>query len=259
MFNGLTTAVKTLTCLPFPGKNTEKFADTLPWFPFVGALLAFLLWSTIQLIYLLSNQHWPGGIAILLVIVSTLLTRGLHHDGVADWADAFWGGYTVERRLAIMKDSQLGTYGVLALILTISIKWVAYSKIIELNVLPLIFIALIISRIMQVEMAVTLPYARLDGTGAPFIKNAGPKHRFLAYIWGLCLLILISGPFAIGYLIVVFLITTLLKRYYRNMVGGVTGDLLGVTNELTECFILLVPLLFIDKLEINQFFFLTLF
>jgi adenosylcobinamide-GDP ribazoletransferase len=259
MFNGLTAAVHTLTCLPFPGKNTEKFADTLPWFPFVGAILAFLLWSSVKLIHLISAQHWSAGIAILIVIVSTLLTRGLHLDGVADWADAFWGGYTVERRLAIMKDSQLGTYGVVALILVLSIKWVAYTKIIELNALPLIFTALIISRIMQVEMAVTLPYARLDGTGAPFIKNAGPKHRFFAYIWGLCLLVFISGLFAIGYLIVSFFVSKLLKRYYQNMVGGVTGDLLGVTNELIECFILLIPLFFIEKLEINQFFFLTLF
>ncbi|MBT4289134.1 MAG: adenosylcobinamide-GDP ribazoletransferase [Deltaproteobacteria bacterium] len=259
MFNGLTTAVNTLTRLPFPGKNSKNFADSLAWFPLVGAILAGILWGEVKFIQFLSVQSWFEGTALLLVVTSTLLTRGLHLDGVADWADAFWGGYTVEKRLAIMKDSQLGTFGVLALILIISMKWVAYIRIIEFNALPLIFVALVISRMMQVEMAVTLPYARIDGTGAPFIKNAGNKHRFFSYIWGLGLLILLVGIYAVGFLLISIFVTYLLKKYYQKMVGGVTGDLLGVTNELIECTLLLIPMFFIEKLDIQQFFFITLF
>jgi len=259
MLNGLTTAVSTLTRLPFPGKNSDNFADSLPWFPFVGAILAGLLWVEIKIIHFLSVQDWVEGVAILLIVTSTLLTRGLHLDGIADWADAFWGGYTVERRLAIMKDSQLGTYGVLALILVISMKWIAYTKILEFNALPLIFVALVISRMMQVEMAVTLPYARVDGTGAPFIKNAGNKHRIFSYIWGFGLLVLFVGVYAPLFLLISIVVAYLLKKYYQKMVGGVTGDLLGVTNELIECTLLLIPMFFIEKLNIQQFFFMTLF
>lgn len=259
MFNGLTTAVNTLTRLPFPGKNSKNFADSLPWFSVVGLIAATILWGEIKLIHLLSIQDWPEGVAILLVVTSTIITRGLHLDGVADWADAFWGGYTIEKRLAIMKDSQLGTFGVLALILVISMKWVAYFRIIEFNVLPLIFVALIISRMMQVELAVTLPYARVDGTGAPFIKNAGNRHRILSYILGLGLLVLFVGIYAVGFLLFSIFITYLLRKYYLKMVGGVTGDLLGVTNELIECTLLLIPMFFIEKLDIQQFFFMTLF
>ncbi|RPI76678.1 MAG: adenosylcobinamide-GDP ribazoletransferase [Desulfobacteraceae bacterium] len=126
---GLISAIRTLTIIPIPGKIEDNFSAALSWFPlvgfFIGSLLFGLAWLWLQIIGL----HWPEGNALLLVLFQIILTRGLHLDGLADWADS-WGGRDRQHRLAIMKDSRIGSFGVLALVATLLAKYIFFLRLV---------------------------------------------------------------------------------------------------------------------------------
>ena len=181
MFKGLITAIRTLTVIPFPGKEGDDFSSALPWFPVVGFLLGMILYSVTLLWNHLPFDKWAWGCAIIVSALLIWLTRGLHMDGLADWADSL-GGFGRERRLAIMKDSSLGAFGVMALALGIICKLVAFEHIITSGSFIYFIIIPVISRNMLVELQTTMPYARSEqGMAGVFIKNATNKHRIISH------------------------------------------------------------------------------
>jgi len=90
-FDGLGTALKTLTLFPWPRRESEDFGSSLIWFPVIGLLLGLILYGINLLWGLLPFTPWPGAIALLLLAIDIYLTRGLHLDGLADWADSIGG------------------------------------------------------------------------------------------------------------------------------------------------------------------------
>ncbi len=234
---GFISAVRTLTIIPIPGQEGQKLSAALPWFPVVGLILGLVLYAAGRLWMLLPDTQWLAGGALLLVAVEIWLTRGLHLDGLADWADSI-GGFGREKRLAIMKDVSLGTFGVLALILALTAKWLAIQKILSSGSLILLPIILAVSRGMLVELQLTLPYARAEGGMAgPFAEGASNKHRGAAHILtlGICLAI---GPMGLALFVIAWLTARLLGARWKKQFGGFTGDLLGTTNEITEILLL---------------------
>lgn len=205
----------------------------------VGGLVAVVAWAALAL-------GLPQEVAALLAIGTGVLTTGaMHEDGLADCADGFWGGWTRERRLEIMKDSQIGTYGMLALLLTFGLRWTALSVILTTPHWGAILIgAAAFSRGAMVAMMYILPNAREKGlshqTGRP------PRTAmFLAVVVGTALLIgclpftvlpvLMAGGAA---LLIIGLIA-------KAKIGGQTGDVLGATQQIVEIAVLLacLPLL----------------
>lgn len=230
---GLITAFRTLTVLPVPGRDSEDFAASLPWFPVIGLILGVLLalagglWDRFL-------GTWFEGAACLLLAGSILLTRGLHLDGLADWADALGGRPEREVRLAILKDSSLGAFGGLALGMVLLLKWVALVRLLSIGAIGWIVPALIVSRTMMAELTATLPYARSGpGTAGPFVQGATGRRRIAALVVGFALALAWGLPgilcFALGWLG-----TRVFSRHCRATFGGVTGDLLGSLNELLE-------------------------
>ena len=126
---GLVTAIRTLTSLPCPGREADKMTSALPWFPVVGLLLGGLLYGVSACTQWLTRGLWPEASAIVVLICAALFTGGLHLDGLADWADGFWGGRTKEKTLAIMKDSAVGSFGAVALICALLAKWVCLTRL----------------------------------------------------------------------------------------------------------------------------------
>ncbi len=235
---GIVTAIRTLSSLPIPGREARRFSDALVWFPAVGFLLGGIVYLTAVLLSSTFWMDWPEGVAIVCIGLSVLITGGLHLDGVADWADGFWGGNSPQRVLTIMKDTHLGAFGTIALVLILLSKWVAVVKMIELHRLEWIVAAYIVSRAMQVELAVCLPYARREGTAFSYLANANGLHRLTAHILAL-------GVLAILYnftgLLCFFLAAILIRGFGKwclKRAGGVTGDLLGAGSELVEVFVL---------------------
>lgn len=238
----------TLTAVPWPGRPSEDFAASLPWFPVVGLLLGSILFGLKESWNLLPLTPWPAGIALLLVAADICLTRGLHLDGLADWADSIGGLFQRERRLAIMKDTSLGAFGVMALILALLAKWMVFERLVSFGSTICLIPVFIISRNMMVELMTTLPYAREgEGMGRPFVTGASTRQRVLSH-WAAVALTLPFGPVFPLLGCLAWIETRLFGSRCRHAFGGITGDLLGTANEMVEITLLMICALGGDRL-----------
>ena len=235
---GLITAIRTLTLFPVPGRDAEKLSDSLPFFPLVGSFIGLLVAITAWFVG--GRYGWPIGAGVLGIVVSSLVTRGIHLDGLADAFDSL-GGQTVGRRLEIMKDPRIGSFGVIALISVISLKIAAITRLAGAGNYAFIVVPFIISRIMQVHLIVTLPYARAEGgTGVRFVDGATMYHFIVAYMVGLMLCHAAGGIISVLIGIAACLCCSILASWMRRMFGGITGDLIGMGSELFEAGVLVV-------------------
>lgn len=239
-FNGLVTAFRTLTILPVPGREERNdFGASLPWFPLVGLVLGGLL-ALPACLWIIALKGWPAGGAILILIASILLTRGLHLDGLADWADALGGRPERDVRLAIMKDSALGAFGAIALGLVLLAKWITLAGLLDLGAPWFLPLPWIVSRTMMAELAATLPSARAGaGTAGPFVQGSTGRRRLFALIVGLALSTAWQTAGLLCF-VVGWIATQFFSRHCRKVFGGVTGDLLGTLNEVLETGLLLL-------------------
>ncbi len=234
MFQGFVSAIRTLTVLPVPGEEANHMSDSLPWFPLVGCLLGLILLCLAQ-IGRLFLESWAEGVAVVILVGSVFLTRGFHLDGLADFADGFAGGRDRLRTLVIMKDSDVGAFGAMLLVLVLLVKWVTLTLLVKNKDLYWIVDAYIISRATMVELATCLPYAREEGgTAGPFVDGAQPRHRLYTWLLSLSLLLIINGLAGVTLLMGGWIGCRLLGFWFDRRVGGVTGDLLGACSEIIE-------------------------
>jgi len=213
-------------------------ADALPYLPLVGAMIGI---ATAGLAYVLGLiTQWHAGIGIVCVVFSSLLTGGMHLDGLADVFDSF-GGWTVKRRLEIMKDSSIGSFGAAALVLVLVAKVAAISQIAGLGKIQWLVVPFVVSRMVQSQLIVSLPYARAEGgTGQGFVEGAKVYHFLFAFIIAFLFCLSWGGPVGLVTVSAVFLLCNALAWWMRRTFGGVTGDLIGMGSELTETGTLMV-------------------
>ena len=165
----------------------------------------------------------------------------MHEDGLADTADGFWGGWTAERRLEIMKDSVIGSYGVIALILGLGLRWLALSAILAqgASAFEVVIAVAVLSRAPLPLLMTALPKARPGGlsasVGAP---GNGPSVASLGL--GLGLATLMVGPMIWGAFLVAVAMVGGLAVVARRKIGGQTGDVLGAAQQLAEVALLVV-------------------
>ncbi len=237
---GLLTGFRTLTILSWPGKESKDLSASLPWFPVVGFILGLILYIIAWVWGCLPFGSWHAGSAVIVLAVEIWLTRGLHLDGLADWADSIGGSLSRVERLEIMRDSRIGTFGVLALILFLMAKGLAFERLLASGSFIWVIITLGISRGMMVELITTLPYARSDdGMGKRFVEGATTGHRLISH--GLCLILCL--PFGLlGFVFwgLAMIITRIFRRRCQKAFGGITGDLLGTVNEMVEGILLVL-------------------
>jgi len=216
----------------------KSFAASIWSWPVVGALIGFcggLVYAACQ----------AEGISVNVAVCWTLLaqlmlTGALHEDGLADTADGFFGGRTRERKLEIMRDSRIGTFGTLALLISTALRAVALVNIASPH---LVMIALVISgclaRSAILLVAASVKPARNDGlaSGLKYL----PYHSIAGGLAFALLLTLALRPSqCILLLIVTISISFCTCRWTINQIGGHTGDLLGATAVLTEVMLLTV-------------------
>ena len=241
ILNGLTTALRTLTILPAPGKDADKPVSALPWFPLVGALLGLIMCGISRLTYDTGWCRWPEGTAVLIVLAGTVLTGALHLDGLADWADGFFGGRNREDVLVKMRDPHLGSFGTAAVACALLAKWAAISRLVASASVEWIIAAYIVSRAVQVDLAGSQPYARTEGgKAAAFVTGAGTRHVVTAFALALVLIIALfrdrwCGPVTLG---IAWLMARAFGSWCRARIGGVTGDTLGAASEIIETAVL---------------------
>ena len=170
------------------------------------------------------GTDWAAGGAVVIVWAEIVLTRALHLDGLADWADALGGGRDPEARLRIMKDPHLGAFGVVALVCVLLAKWVAWERLFSEGGLIFAVPVFIASRGVLVHLMEGLPSARAgQGMAGPFLRDRVPGRGWVTHVLSLCLC-LPFGPAGVGLYAVGFVIAHLLGLSFRRLFGGITGD-----------------------------------
>lgn len=183
----------------------------------------------------------PNLAALLALATTTLITGALHEDGLADTADGLGGGRTRARKLEIMRDSRIGTYGTCALILSFGLRWSALATIANPWLVTLALCAAHAGARAGVPAFMSLvPPARPDGLSASAGSPPG-RSVAIAFALGTVALVLALGPAkALVGLILLSLAGLLLARLAIRQIGGQTGDILGAFEQLGEILILLV-------------------
>jgi adenosylcobinamide-GDP ribazoletransferase len=240
MWKSFTIAVSFLTIFRLPHTPSQKItpsdlAGSFSWFPLVGLFLGL---ETAALAYLLQSAP-PLLLAVLLTALLAILTRGLHLDGLADLADGIGGGYTPERRLEIMKDSRTGPFGALALIFVVLLKSAAMCPLVLGHCWSGILLAPALSRFAMVLAAYKMPYARsVEGLAKPFLEHMDFQQLLTASLLSAAFLVCFSPGLAIIFAGLVLACAGLLRSLARRCLGGMTGDVLGALNEITETVLL---------------------
>lgn len=233
---GFLAAVMMLTRLPLWRVVTiEKryFADVLMYWPLVGyltgGLTALTLWGAS-----LVMPWFPA--CVLAVAVRLLLTGAMHEDGLADFLDGFGGGTSKEKILAIMKDSHIGSYGTIGLIVYF-LLYVSFLYSLDMPVAwALVVSADIFSKFCTSFMINTLPYARTEEESKT--KVVYRHNTLFAYI---PIVILVFLPFIavkdywfLGALVLPVVTSLCLRMYMKKKIGGYTGDCCGASFLITE-------------------------
>lgn len=212
------------------------------YLPIIGLIYALIC----LLVYALSQLVFDPSISIILMLLTgVLLTGGFHEDGFADSCDGFGGGYNKQQRLAIMKDSQIGTYGVIGLILLLSLKIHVLSQLINYGAgfFALSFIsAAVLSRCSVLCLMQSTDYAREESTSKSTRSSQRlPQQYLLAALLMGAVSILWMPFFCLLLVFTVVVISTILCRtYFLQKIQGYTGDCLGFVQQLNELLILLM-------------------
>ena len=248
----LGTAVMFLTRLPvgrFCSPDPEVLSRSTRWFPLVGLLVGTLL----SLVWLGVSVLAPSSIACAAVLVAgVLLTGAFHEDGLADVADSA-GAFGIDRKLEIMRDSRVGTYGALALVLLVLSRFVLLWELSVMageTVVAALIAAHVLARWSSVWLMARVPYARPEAANRVVAEGVGGRRLLEATAVALlalapslwlngvggwaCLPALLASAFAIAFAA---------GRFFRRRFGGITGDCLGAGNVLVEIGVLLAALL----------------
>lgn len=239
MTRRLMTAIAFLTRIPInpePPFDGEDVARSTVFFPLVGCLMAAL---QVAVLYGLQGLAVPPVLqAVIVTIIMVLLGGGLHQDGLADMADGFGGGMTRDDVLRIMRDSTIGTYGGLALILSMALRIASLSiLVVHAGAWQWLIAAAAISR-CSICLAWLMPYARSQGTGASITQFTGPNEVAGACVFALLVSFFLLGLQGIAAWLITGLVFLTMAWLCRRRIGGVTGDTIGATTETTEVLLL---------------------
>jgi adenosylcobinamide-GDP ribazoletransferase len=228
------TALMFLTRIPCPrwvDHAPDSLAKSTMYFPLVGLLVGGLGACVSRLIGVL----YPPLFAVLCGLSATVVVTGaFHEDAFADVCDGF-GGWTPERRLEIMRDSRVGSFGVVGLVLLIGAK-IALLSGLGLARVPLAFLAgHTLARWSTLVMIARFPSVTDSASMAAPFASAITLPRFLFATLIALLVSLLCGPASAA---IMFVLTLLLcfgaGRFFNRWVGGISGDCLGAVNQVTE-------------------------
>ncbi|MBW4361257.1 adenosylcobinamide-GDP ribazoletransferase [Flavobacterium taihuense] len=242
------TALMFYTRIPCP-KNIDHNPDYLNkasrYFPLIGWIVGGICFG----VYYLTSIVFSVEIALILSMIAGILTTGaFHEDGFADVCDGFGGGWTKEKILLIMKDSAIGAYGAIGLVLLFLLKFsalfnlVSKSEIINMQSIIcnlLLFVsANSISRLSAISIVFTHHYSRADASSKskPIAQNFTWKEVVGSLFFGLLPLAILSffqWQLLLA-LVPVFIARFFLARYFQKWIDGYTGDCLGATQQVCE-------------------------
>ena len=244
----LAAAARFLSVLPIPGRTqlfekdeaTPRLVIGAAYFPLVGLLLACLLWLLVLIFTPLVPQL---ALAALLVVGLVILTGGLHLDGLMDTCDGLLGGNSRERKLEIMRDSRVGSFGVLGGACILLLKFALLASV-SIHALPLaLLLALPSARWAMVLALRVFPSARPTGLGAAFHQALTTEGVLLAGIMSVAIVLLAGQLVGLIVWATVTAAALALAFWITRSIGGLTGDSYGAIAEVAEVVALLAVVL----------------
>lgn len=214
--------------IPF---DQKKLSRGILFFPLIGLLIGLIVVLPTYGALLLFGR---GVSVVIMIISSAALTGALHLDGLADTMDGILSARNREKMLIIMKDSRIGTHGVLALVFMIFLKY-QFLMLIEENLYLLMVVAIpVAGRAAVGVMLLKSHYAREEGLGNLFIGKTGVSESLAAGILGTLILFALLGSKGAIAFFSTLMLTALFRIRVEKILGGLTGDTLGAINEVSE-------------------------
>ena len=236
-------AIQLLTRIPVNTTTIftdQRMASAPRYYPLVGTMIG----AVAATVYLLATTNLSEVIAVMLSTTATLmLTGAFHEDGLADTFDGIGGGADADRALEVMRDSRLGTYGSLALIIVITLKMALLVDIPAGSVAAALIAGHTLSRLSSVIVIVRSNYVRAEGTGKPVARGLSTRSWQIA---SLCGLIVLTGSWPwlhsealFAGLLLLFMGHYVTRAWVEKNISGYTGDTLGAVQQTSElCFYL---------------------
>ena len=236
MFRDIAGAFSWLTVVTVPGADSAR---PVRWFPLVGWLYAGVALLIAVGGTIVGDGHFGASIVAWLIIgVWALLSRFLHWDGLADTADAVWGGNDIARRLDIMHDSRTGSFGVIAVVLIAMGQILAVTAVFTSRDLWPLVAAPVLGRFAASAALWTIKPARSEGLAAHLAGSEGVPGWIVAT--GLCVVVLVAAtPERLVLFTLGIAVALLVPRVMSRAVGGITGDILGASVLLVETTVLI--------------------
>jgi len=225
------------------------------------SLVGIVVGTIVAIAYYLVSALFPQQVAIVLaMMISVFLTGAFHEDGLADMADGIGGGYNQEKRLLIMKDSRIGTYGAVTLCLALLLKFIL---LVELAQIAVIIIALIVANALSRALAASLIFdtqyvSDVDTSKSkPLAAKQSKQELWLLMVIAIipCLLLpyFFEQPFTLLVTLglVLAVVRFIFRRWIIARIGGFTGDCLGAAQQISELFIYLVLVQHVSTVGLN--------
>jgi adenosylcobinamide-GDP ribazoletransferase len=223
--------------------DPRTVGESLTWFPVVGLLIGLSLAGADWLLHRVFPIEYRESLGIpLIMLLGVVLTGALHLDGLADTADGLFGGRTRQQRLEIMKDSRIGTFGVVAVFFALLLTYTSLAALFPEERRVALLCVPIISRYTMVVAVTLFPSARPAGLGKMFHDSASPIAAVgssalaagILYLVGVWLDGTATGIFLVSVLPPSILVTAVLGLFAARRLGGLTGDVHGAIGMLVE-------------------------
>ena len=242
---GLRSAIGFLTVLPVRAPGRTGLASARVWFPVVGLLVGLVLAGIDQLmhwgypVFTEDFHHFPPLLAaVVLVVVLIVLTRALHLDGFMDSCDGLLGSFERQRRLEIMRDSRVGAFGVTGVASLLLMKLAALVSLPTACRVWVLLLFPCLSRWAMLMVMQLFPYVRRQGIGIAFLQGSGWVQAAIGLLLTVLATVAIAGPFGLVLLVGASATGWLVGAWASKLLGGVTGDVYGAVNEVTEALVL---------------------
>ncbi|MEW6379190.1 MAG: adenosylcobinamide-GDP ribazoletransferase [bacterium] len=218
--------------------EAKTLGRSTQWFPVVGFLIGLALWGCQKLLGILFP---PVTGDVVLILALAVISGGIHVDGFCDAVEGLYAGRSREEILRIMRDPQIGSIGALALFSLLALKIAFLASLPNSIKGNILLIMPMLGRWIIVFLAATGNYARTDGgLGEAFFANTSLRQFFQASVLPVAVILLLFplwGLFLLGLLLA---LNYGLSLWIRSRIGGLTGDILGALNEVTELTVLLL-------------------
>ncbi|MFL1897345.1 adenosylcobinamide-GDP ribazoletransferase [Aquimarina sp. 2-A2] len=230
------TAVMFFTRIPCP-KWVDHHPDYLKKSSRYFSLVGILVGAIGAIVFIGASFLFSTEIALLISMFSTIYATGaFHEDGFADVCDGFGGGWTKEKILLIMKDSRLGTYGTIGILLILAIKFSALREL-PSDQIPLLLIAgHSLSRFIATTLIFTHPYVRDtdDSKAKPAAKSMSANMLLISAVFGILPLLFFNQLWIFTVILPMYLSKMFLAAKFKKWIGGQTGDCAGAVQQLSE-------------------------